>query len=81
MSPSCARPAAPEPRKVSCVPTYHGHLWAVQRTVQMLFTDTSCENAVPSTPRGCLFLSCFELGSPFRHNKKEQCMVPAQAVT
>lgn len=47
MSPSWACPVSPEPLKVSCVPTYHGHPWAMERIVQMLFADTSCENAVP----------------------------------
>lgn len=74
MSPSCACPAAPEPLKVPCVSTYP---WATERTVWMLFTDTSCEDTVPPTPHGCLSLMGFELRSP----KKEQCMVPAQAVT
>ncbi|OWK50359.1 Lethal(3)malignant brain tumor-like protein 1 [Lonchura striata] len=30
-----------KPLKVSCVPTYHGHLWAMERIVRMLFADTS----------------------------------------
>lgn len=66
-----------QPQSLSCVSSHRGHLWATEGTVQMLVTDTSCEDAVPPTPLGCLSLSGFELGSP----RKEQCMVPAQAVT